>query len=405
MTLSDFAMRNKTIVTVMVAVLMLWGVLSYMNIPRRENPEFTITVALVVTSWPGTPAEMVEELVTAPLEAEINSLPNLRRVYSETRVGQSTVYVELSRTLPNDQVSQMWDQVRARVDRVPMPSPGLRPIVIDEFGDESVMLFAVYQKPDAGEEEVAGSKRYTFRDLEIFADRLQDELQLVPGVARVDIVGVRNEAIYVEVDRDQYSQIALDSGELESLLEARNVIAPGGTIDTVQGRFSVEPSGNLSADQEIQTLVVGTTGGDRQAAPIYLENLGFNIIRTYEDPPVNVCRYGEPGFASDAVIVHYTMEDGANVSVVNELAKARVEELRDVEKIFPPDLAITPVIDAAETVNAKIDGFVINVVQAILIVIVVVFLMVGFRSSSVMAANIPLVIVGSIAFLPLFGVQ
>ena len=115
------------------------------------------------------------------LEEEINSLDNLRRVYSESHVGQSTIYVELSRTLPNHLVDQMWDKVRARVERVPMPAPNLKPIVRDEFGDESVMLLAVYQVPKEGESEVDPAHRYSHRDLEIFSTRLQDELRLVDG--------------------------------------------------------------------------------------------------------------------------------------------------------------------------------------------------------------------------------
>ncbi|MHC4938503.1 MAG: efflux RND transporter permease subunit [Planctomycetota bacterium] len=405
MTLSDFAMRNKVIVTITVIILMGWGTVSYLNIPRRENPEFTITVAVVSTAWPGTPAEIVEELVTAPLEEEISSLENLRRVYSETYVGQSTIFVELSRTLPNDQVKQMWDDVRSRVDRVPMPAPHLKPIVMDEFGDESVMLFAVYQKPAEGESEVDPANRYSYRDLEIFANRLQDELRLLDGVARVDLSGVRQEAIYVEIDRDQYSQIDLRASELENLLESRNVIAPGGSIDATMGRFSVKPSGDLAAEQEIRSLVVGSIGEGEGATPVYLNDLQFKVQRTYRDPPKSYCRYGEPGFTSDAVIVHYVMEDGANVTKVNAATIERARQLVENEKIFPPDLAITPVINAAETVNRKIDDFVVNVVQAILIVVGIIYLIVGFRSSSVMAANIPLVIIGTIAIIPLFGVQ
>jgi multidrug efflux pump subunit AcrB len=398
-------MRNKAIVSIAVVVLMAWGIASYRNIPRRENPEFTITVAVVSTTWPGTPAEIVEELVTAPLEEEISSLENLRRVYSETFVGQSTIFVELSRTLPNNRVKQMWDEVRARVERVPMPAPHLKPIVMDEFGDEAVMLFALYQKPAEGETEIQPEHRYSHRDLEIFSDRLQDELRLLDGVAKVDMSGIRKEAIYVEVDRDHFSQLAIKSSELEDLLTARNVIAPGGTIDTAMGRFSVKPSGNLAADQEIRSLVVGTTGVGEGSTPVYLSDLEFDVKRTYQDPPPSICRYGEPGFATDAVIVYYVMARGTNVINVNVGAIERVRQLIEVEKVFPPDLAITPVINAGETVEKKIGDFVINVVQAILIVVGIIYLIVGFRSSAVMAANIPLVIIGTIAIIPLFGVQ
>jgi len=403
--LSDFAMRNRAIVTSAVAILMAWGCITYLNMPRRENPEFTVMVAVVQTQWPGTPAETIEELVTAPLEEEINNLEGLRWIYSESVVGSSSVFVELSRDTNPDDVDQMWDAVRARVERVPMPDAGIKPIVIDDFGDESIFLAAVHQIPTAGETAIREENRYSPRDLEIFAERLRDELQLLDGVAKVELVGVRNEAIFIETDAATYAQIALTASELGEMVESRNVIAAGGTIDTPGGRFTVKPTGNLDAVKELRSIVVDSLGFGDASVPVYLRDLNIDIVRGYQDPAINYCRMGTPKGSTDAVIVHFTMEDGANISTVCADARTRIRELRDVEKIFPPDIGVTPVLDASTTVDRKIGDFVWNVIGAIVIVVVVVYLMVGFRSSAVMAANIPIVIIGSVALITLFGVQ
>jgi multidrug efflux pump subunit AcrB len=403
--LSAFALRYKTVLVVLVALLMLWGLLSYNTMPRRENPEFVIRVCLVQTNWPGTPAERVEELITAPLEAEINTLDGLRWVRSQTVVGRSSIFVELDRPTVEEDVAQMWDQVRARVDRVAMPEPGIKPVVFDDFGDEAIMLLTLYQTPMPGQTEIREQDRYSFRDLEIFAERLQDELRIVDGIAKVDIAGVRREAIYVESDLATWSQLGLTTEQLGGLLEARNVLAPGGTIDTDQGRFSVKPSGDIDAVRELDAVVVGLTGEGATKTPVYIDNLGLNVVRGYEDPPAQIARHAEPGYAAPCVEVSMTMKDGSNVIATSALVKKRIRELREVTKIFPPDIAITPIIDAAETVDAKLKDFVGNVVGAIVIVIAVAYLIVGFRSSSVMAANIPIVIVGSLALITLFGVQ
>ncbi|MHC4342886.1 MAG: efflux RND transporter permease subunit, partial [Planctomycetota bacterium] len=227
MSVAGFALRYKFIVVSAVMLLLLWGALSYLTMPRREDPEYTVRTAQVLTSWPGTPTEKVEELVTAPLENEINTLDGIRWVRSETTVGTSAIYVDLDRPTPGHLVEQMWDKVRSRVDRVPMPDPSLKPVVIDDFGDTNIMVLALYQTPLPGETEVKEENRYSERDLEIFADRLQSDLKLVEGVAKVDIAGVRREVIYLKTSLGAWTYLSLTTDQLARLISERNVIATG----------------------------------------------------------------------------------------------------------------------------------------------------------------------------------
>jgi multidrug efflux pump subunit AcrB len=405
MSLSAFALRNRTIVSTMVVLLMLWGVLSYLTMSRREDPEYTVRTCLVLTNWPGTPTEKVEELITAPLEEEINTLDGIRWVRSETMVGRSAVYVELDRPTPGHQVEQMWDKVRSRVDRVPMPEAGIIPVVIDDFGDTNIMLICVYQKPLAGEDAIREENRYTPRQLDVISQRLGDEIKLLPGVAKVDRSGVQQEAVYIETDLGTWTQLALTTDQLKELVSRRNVIAPGGTIDTEGGRFSVKPSGDIDALKELDSIVVGTVGGEESRAPVYLEDLGLKVVRGYQDPPAAITRYGDPDTSEPCVIVAFTMKKGSNIVDVCAGAKEVVHQLIEVDKVLPPDIAVAFPSDQSENVTRKINDFVMNVIGAVVIVILVVYLMVGFRSASVMAANIPLVIIGSIAIITLFNIQ
>ena len=123
--------------------------------------------------------EKVEELITQPLEDEINGLGGIRWLRSETTVGRSAIYVELERNTPGADVEQMWDKVRSRVDRVAMPEQGVEPQVIDDFGDTNIMLLALRQIPLAGEQEIHPENLYSPRDVEIFASILKDELKLL----------------------------------------------------------------------------------------------------------------------------------------------------------------------------------------------------------------------------------
>ena len=405
MSLSAFSLRYKAIIVALVALLMLWGVLSYLTMPRREDPEYTVRACQVLTNWPGTPAEKIEELITAPLEEEINTLNGIRWVRSETSMGRSAVYVELDRQTPGDAVEQMWDKVRSRVQRVPMPEPDIKPVVIDDFGDTNIMLMSLYQVPLPGEDKIRDENRYTCRELDIFSDRLKDELKLLTGIAKVVRTGVREEALYIETDLGTWTQLSLTTNQLEELISRRNVVAPGGIIDTGVGRFTVKPSGDIDATRELKSIIVGTIGDEKARAPVYLNDLNLNVVRSYEDPPEVITRYGDPHTSETCVIVAFSMKDGANIVDVCTEAKKLVHRLTGDQKVLPPDIVVAYITDQSETVTRKIGEFVGNVIAAVVIVVLVVYLMVGFRSAFVMGANIPIVIIGSLAIITIFGVQ
>ncbi|MHC4821870.1 MAG: efflux RND transporter permease subunit, partial [Planctomycetota bacterium] len=405
MSIAGFAVRNRTIVCAFVLVLTLWGSLSYMSMPRREDPEYVVRTCQVLTEWPGTPTVQVEELVTFPLENEINGLDGIRWVKSETTVGRSSILVELDRATPGNKVDQMWDKVRSRVERVRMPDPSIRPLVIDDFGDTNILVMAMYQVPLSGDDAVREENRYSPRDLDIFSQLLKDEVKLLPGVAKVSRVGVQREVVYIETDAGAWSRLGLTTSQLQGLLAERNVIAPGGVIDTDVGRFSVKPSGDLDAVAEVSRVIVDSSGEGTTGAPVYLEDLGLEITRTYEDPAREIVRYGDADTHTDAVVVAFSMKGGANIVDVCADGRALVDTLKGKRKALPPDLAVSFVSDQSENVTRKINDFIWNVIGAIAIVVAVVLLMAGLRTALVMAANIPLVVIGTLALIPLFGVQ
>ncbi len=405
MNLAGFTLSHRTIVVSLVLLLTAWGTLTFLNIPRREDPEYTVRTCQILTQWPGTPVDRVEDLITYPIEDEVATMDGLRWVRSETTLGRSAVYVELDRDYPGDGVMQKWDEVRARARRVAMPEPGIVPVVIDDFGDTNIMVMALYQTPLPGDDEIQERNRYTARQLDIFSRRLYDELKLVDGVSKVVRNGVRQEAVYIETDLGTWSRLSMSSAELAELVSRRNVVAPGGIIDTDTGRFAVKPSGNLAAEQELDALVVGFVEEGDSRAPVYLEDMGLDVARDYEDPPSVITRYADPDSWQPCNTVAFTMKSGANIVDVCDAAKATIRRLTVEQKVLPSDIAVSLVSDQSENVNAKISDFVANVLGAIAIVIAVVYLMVGLRTASVMAANIPVVIIGSLALLPLFDVD
>lgn len=405
MNLAELSMRYRTVVLTIVGLLTVWGAITFMTMPRREDPQFTIRSCVVSTQWAGAPAIKIEELVTDKLEETLESLEEVDQIESTTINGLSTIYVDLADNVPVADIQNVWDKVRAKVDLVRMPVEHLRPVVNDDFGDTAVMVLAIYQTPLEGQTEVDPRVRYTPRELEVFADRIRDSARLLPGVASVKKYGVNEEAIYIETDLGNWSQISLTTGTLRQLVKDRNIVSPGGSISTEVGKFNVRPGGEFDAVEEIESTAVGAVESGDSLTPVRLKDVGLKVKRSYKDPATVMCRYSDTSGTYPAVMLGITMKSGSNIIDVCNACVEKYERLVTVEQSLPRDLAITPVSLQADNVSAKINDVINNVISAIIIVVIVVFLFVGFRTSLVMAANIPIVVLAAVAVIRWFGVE
>jgi len=398
--LPTFALKHRAVFIAATVLAMIWGVMSFYTMPRREDPEFTIRACQVLTDWPGATAEDVELLVTDPLEQAVSDLDETRRITSKSLNGHSIIMVELEESTPADAVDNVWDKVRAKVAGVDLPrNEGCgSPHVNAEFSDTSAMVLAVYQKPGRS----AGARRRTPRELEIIADRLKDEIKRIGAVGMAELYGVQEEVIYLEIQAGRWGKLKLTADELKQLLEARNIVAPGGSIDTEFARFGLKPTGEFRADREIDSLVVGAHGN---RAPVYLRDLGIRVSRTYADPPELIARYRDPNLPEgvDCIILSFTMKAGRNITELGGTVRAL---LRDAKASWlPGDIEVAVVSDQPASVGEKIHDFTGNLWRAIAIVVAVTFLLVGLRVAVVMAAAIPLVMLTSLGIVPMFGVQ
>ena len=411
MNIAEWAVRYRPITISIVLMLIVYGVLSYFTMSKREDPKFTIRVCVISTRWPGAPAAKVEELITDKIEQQVNTIEEVEEIWSTSVQGQSTVFVEVDDNIDPDKIGNVWDTVRARVQLARMPENSIKPIVNDEFGDTSVLLLAVHQVPSHGREairdtaDVTGkSDRYTPRELELFAEQVQDELRLLPGVAKVEMFGVQDEAVYIESDLGNWSQLALTTQALQRLADERNIIEPGGELSTDSGHYLLKPGGEFDAVNEILQIasVVQTDSGGNA---VYLSGQGLSVERSYEDPPAILCRYGDTKRSEPAVTLGITMKSGSDIIDICERSKKRIQDLIEIEQRLPADIAVTPVSDQSENVTAKISDVIINMLEAIAIVVVVVYLLVGFRTSFVMAANIPVVVIATLGLITFLGVE
>ena len=405
MNLAAFAIRYRPIVLTLVTLLMAWGIVSFFTMPRREDPEYTVRTCAVSTSWPGAPATKVEELITKPIEEACDRIDAVKIVRSTTTNGLSSVFVDAEETVTPEMIANVWDKVRANVARVEMPEQGITPIINDEYGDTYVILSAIYQIPLDGKEEIDPRNEYTLRELDMISERIKDELRLLDGVAKSEQYGVVEEAIYAETDAGTWSQLKLTSNQLQQLVQSRNIVAPGGIIDTESGRFFIKPGGELNAVEELNQIVTGLAGEGDERREVYLPDQGVDVVRDYVNPRQVIARCGDAQNKRHCVMVALSIKSGANIVDVCEAARKRIEEMKDVEQSIPRDIEIEYISDQSGNVTAKIEQVLSNVIGAVVIVVIVVYLVVGFRTAMVMAANIPVVVLAAIALVTLFGVQ
>ena len=224
-------------------------------------------------------------------------------------------------------------------------------------------------------------------------------------MAKVEKHGVNNEAIYIESDLNNWSKVDLTIDRLRQLVAARNIVPTGGSVSTEAGKFNIKADGEFDALNEIESILVGSVITGDSVNPVRLSDIGLDVERSYIDPARYLCRFTDADASSPAVILGVTMRSGSNIIDVCETCLDQLNLMADVDQTLPADLGVTPVSQLSVNVEAKMSSVITNVVEAILIVIVVVFLLVGGRTAAVMAANIPIVVLSSVAIIRLFGVQ
>ncbi len=396
MNLPRLALAHRSIVLAFTAMILVVGTVNFGTMSRREDPEITIRDALIMTRWPGAPATRVEELITDPIEDVLLEIPEIDTVKSKSMVGLSIVQVSAGDTIT--ETDQVWDDVRAKVDAVRdrLPAGSVPPFVDSDFGDVYEIAFALYQRPVAGETHV-----YSPRDLEKIAERIEEEVERTDAVARVELWGNRPERIYVEFDSSEWARLGITASELRELFQARNIVFPGGEIDTDEARYAINPTGEFTSLEQIRGLVVGRVDDGRT---VQLGDLPVSVDRRYEEPARALARVTTPVLKHQpAIVIGVSMKSGRNVSEMDAAVSRAVETLRGTT--IPPDVALERVNDLPRQVNTRIVDFQINLVQGVLIVLGVALLTMGWRPALVMAMAVPLSMIGAFAVVRYMGIE
>ncbi|ALM53949.1 efflux RND transporter permease subunit [Halomonas huangheensis] len=379
----DYFLRQKVISWMVTLLLAVGGMVSFLGLGQLEFPEFTIRNAVITTQYPGATPEQVEEEVTLTLEKAIQQIPNLDNVTSVSSDGLSQIIVELDDKVREFELDQYWDRLRRKINdaQAALPPGAGASIVNDDFGDVFGLLLTL------------SGEGYSQRDIEDHADLLQRELRLVEGVNKVAIGGTRDEEVVVLLDRDRMRALGVSPEQLANLLNAQNVVADAGHIRLDGLSLSIQPSGEFKSVEALEQLVIGRPGNG-------LIRLGdiAEVERRFSDSPQLLYHAdGRP-----ALSIGVSFAAGVNVVEVGERVEQRLAEL---EPRMPLGMELTTVYHQPEVVEEAVNGFLINLAEAVAIVIIVLLVFMGVRSGLLMGLVLLLTILGTFIMMSIHGIQ
>jgi len=379
--LTKWSIENHRFTLTAVVLLVLAGVLAYFNMPRAEDPSYEVRTARVTTFYPGANPVQVEHLITDPLEKAIQEIPELDYVESESYFGVSKIDVTIDDRYRG--MRPIWDNLRRKVDRVrpQLPAGVIGPIVDDEFGDVYGTLIAI-----TGE-------GYSYAELKDIADNARDELLRLSDVSKVIFYGEQEERVFVDYNPARLAELGLSAGQLSEILSATNIIKPGGHVNTALEQIIVEPSGNFESLSDLKETVINIPG---TTEVVYLKDIA-EISTGYVEPANQLVRYsGEPG-----LVLAVSMKEGGNIIELG----AQIEEVVDrMRETYPVGVEFNIAAFQTDVVDEIIQGFSINLLESVLIVIAVMLLSLGFRLGILVATLIPTVILITFCIMSMWGI-
>ncbi len=380
--LSEWALRHRAMVSYLAFVLMAAGVFSYFHLGRAEDPDFTFKAMVVRTLWPGATAREVEQQVTERIEKKLQEVPWVDVIRSNSKAGESLVFVIVKDYAPKKEVPEAWYQVRKKIGdmRATLPSTVQGPFVNDEFGETFINIFALT------------GDGFDLGRLRAEADHIARELRRVADVKKIELVGVQDEKIYVEISHSRLATLGIDPLVIFDALQKQNAMAAAGFFETASDRINLRVSGDFTSEDSVRATSVQAGGRLFRLGDIALVKRGFT------DPPAPRMRvHGEP-----AIGIAIAMVKGADVIKLGKRLRAEAARL---QADLPQGIDLHVVADQPEIVRQSIDLFMSSLAEAIAIVLAVSFLSLGLRTGTVVALSIPLVLAITFFFMAVFGID
>lgn len=379
--LSAWSLNHPSLTWFLMLVLLLGGVQGFLSLGQAEDPDFTIKTMVVRTLWPGATVLEVEQQVTDLLETKLQETPYLDYLSSYSKPGESLIFVNLENSTPPAAVPESWYQVRKKLRdiRDTLPQGVLGPYANDEFGDTFGTIYAFTSD---------GIGHARLRD---YVDDVRQELLHLPDVAKVDLLGVQAEKIFIEFSNVKLASLELSPALIIDTLQGRNYVTPSGVVETDKDQVHLRVSG-LESVAAIRELGIRANGRIFRLGDI------ADVYRDYVDPPNFKVRF----MGEDAIALAVSMREGGNVLALGQALDAAMER---IEADLPIGIGVHRVADQPQIVKRSIGEFLKVLGEAVGIVLLVSFISLGLRTGLIVALSIPLVLAATFLGMKLLGVD
>jgi multidrug efflux pump len=367
--ISEWALKHQTLVLYMMLMLTISGLLAYTKLGQSEDPPFTFKVMLVRTIWPGASAVEVEQQITDKLEKKIQEVPHLGYSSSFSRPGESMIFIVIKDDTFSKDIPEIWYQVRKKITDIRHTLPqNIESLTFnDEFSD---VYGSMYALTGDGIDNFALKKH---------AEIIRSELLNVSDVAKVDFFGERKQRIYIELSNAKLSTLGISTTTLVNILQTQNAVVKGGTFDSPKERIRIEVSGRYNSIEELRDFRVRSNNQDVRLGDV------ARVYRGYEDPPHDTVRFN----GIETLLLGVSMRQGGDVIALGHELDKRIAK---IQQNLPVGLSFETVTSQPKIVAHSVNDFVESLVEALVIVLGVSLLSLGWRTGIVVAISIPVVL-------------
>ena len=383
MNLPVYSLENKKIIYFFLAIMLIGGIYSFFKLPKKEDSPFVIKQAVLVTQYPGATPQEVEKLITEPIEREIQSMSDVFQIKSESYFGMSKISIELQPTLAPDYMPVKWDELRRKVANIQprLPSGASAINVSDDFGD----VFGIYYALTADE-------GFTYDDMRDWAQKIKTELTPIQGVQKVYLFAEQTQDVNVRISVPKLANLGIDPNSIQQVLQTQNLLVNTGEIMTGTYQLRVRAEGTYKSIEDIRDQLIVTKGGGE----VRLGDIA-TIERGYMDPPSNLMR------VDGKRAIGIGVATGAKDDVV-AVGDAVAEHLKEMEQLFPIGMELKTIYPENQIANEANNGFILNLIESLLIVIVIIFLVMGSRAGMLVGSSLLFSVGGTLLIMLIWGV-
>lgn len=387
MNLAEFAIRQRTFIVFFTVLSVIAGLISYFDLGKLEDPNFTVKTAVVMTLYPGASAQEVEEQVTDTIETKLQEMGALSKLRSLSTPGRSLIFVDLVEETSSSELPQLWDQMRHKINDVKLllPSTAQISIVQDEFSEVYGMLFAIHSF-DGNPKEL---RRY--------AEELQRRIKTVEGIKKIELHGVQKRSVHIDMPDERLNQYGLSVSQVLNQLNAQNATFDAGHFDAGFQRVRVEQSSEFQSLEDIRNLVIKGGISDMGTGLIRLGDIA-DVTMGYLEPTLTESRFnGEP-----AVTLAASPVEGVNVVALGDQITEIIEQFQSE---LPVGFKISTAAYQPDEVHKSIIDFIGNLAESVVIVFVVLLIFTGFKSASIVGSSLILTILMTLIYMNIMSID